>query len=147
MTARRISTSHRKGTLMQLAALAVAATFVLVGILGFVPGITTPYDELGLAGQHSEAKLLGIFQVSVLHNLLHLGFGAVGLVMARKHAGARSFLLVGGMLYLGLWAYGLFIEPESALNFPPLNAADNWLHLGLGLGMIGLGLTLERDRA
>ncbi|MGI8700643.1 MAG: hypothetical protein ACR2JU_05450 [Nocardioidaceae bacterium] len=27
----------------------------------------------------------------------------------------------------------------------PLNDADNWLHLGLGIGMIGLGLALARD--
>lgn len=127
---------------LQLAAAGVAATFVLVGILGFVPGITSDYGELGLAGHGSEAHLLGLFQVSVLHNVVHLLFGLVGLAMARSVSGARGFLIGGGATYLVLWAYGLFIEPESALNFVPLNAADNWLHLALGLGMVTLGLLL-----
>ena len=50
--------------------------FLLVGILGFIPGITTGYDDLSFAGHHSEAELLGIFQVSVLHNLVHVAFGS-----------------------------------------------------------------------
>lgn len=127
---------------LQLAAAAVGATFVLVGILGFVPGITSDYGQLGFAGHQSEAHLLGLFQVSVLHNVVHLLFGLVGLAMARTLSGARTFLVAGGAVYLLLWMYGLFIEPESALNFVPVNAADNWLHLALGLGMIALGLLL-----
>lgn len=61
--------SSRTKSPVQIAALVVGAVFLLVGILGFVPGITTDYDLLGGAGHHSGAKLLGIFQVSVLHNL------------------------------------------------------------------------------
>ncbi|MDP8911663.1 MAG: DUF4383 domain-containing protein, partial [Actinomycetota bacterium] len=39
----------------------VSATFVLVGILGFIPGITS--DAPGkFAGEESDAELLGIFQ-------------------------------------------------------------------------------------
>ncbi len=133
--------------LLQLVAAGVAATFVLVGILGFVPGITTDYGDLGLAGHESEAKLLGLFQVSVLHNLVHLGFGLVGLVMARHAPGARTFLVGGGTLYLAIWLYGLFIPHDSGLNFVPVNEADNWLHLALGLGMIALGLILAESVA
>ncbi len=131
--------------LVQTAALAVAVVFLLVGVLGFVPGITTNYSELELAGHGSKAELLGLFQVSVLHNLLHLGLGAVGLAMAARSATARTYLLAGGAAYLGLWAYGLFLgEEDHAVNFVPLNSADNWLHLVLGLGMIGLGVMLSR---
>jgi hypothetical protein len=127
---------------VQLVALAIAATFLLVGVLGFVPGITTDLGDLSLAGHHSGAELLGIFQVSVLHNLVHLGLGLVGVVLARKATGARLFLLGGGAAYLAIWLYGLFTEKESDLNFVPLNAADDWLHLALGLGMLALGLAL-----
>jgi len=31
---------------------------------------------------------------------------------------------------------------SSSANFVPLNEADDWLHLGLGVGMILLGLLL-----
>lgn len=128
---------------IQLAAGAVAAVFVLVGLLGFVPGVTTGYGDLAFAGHASGAKLLGVFQVSVLHNLLHLAFGLAGLALARTVGGARIFLAGGGAVYLALWLYGLAIDHSSGANFIPVNGADNWLHLGLGLGMLGLGLLLS----
>jgi hypothetical protein len=52
----------------------------------------------------------------------------------------------GGAVYLVLFVYGLLIDHDSGANFVPLNTADNWLHLLLALGMLGLGLAL-RPRA
>ncbi|WP_412102917.1 DUF4383 domain-containing protein [Plantactinospora sp. KLBMP9567] len=45
-----------------------------------------------------------------------------------------------------LWLYGLVIGHDSPANFVPLNTADDWLHFGLGLGMIGLGLLAGNRR-
>ncbi|WP_122817978.1 DUF4383 domain-containing protein [Nocardioides pantholopis] len=120
------------------------AVFLLVGILGFVPGITTNYDSLDFAGHHSRAELLGIFQVSGLHNLLHLAFGIAGLALARKATAAIGYLVVGGVLYLGLWIYGLVVGHDSSANFVPVNSADNWLHLVLGVAMVAMGLWAQR---
>jgi hypothetical protein len=130
--------------LVRLAATAVGAVFLLVGILGFVPGITTNYDELSFAGHESSAELLGLFQVSILHNIVHLLFGVAGLAMARTAKGATTYLIAGGAIYLVLWLYGLVIDHGSAANFVPVNHADNWLHLFLGIAMIGLGLIGRR---
>lgn len=129
---------------MQVAAALVAVVFLLVGVLGFVPGVTTGYDRLGFAGHHSMAMLLGLFMVSVLHNIVHLLFGVAGLASARTPRGARLFLIAGGAVYLVLWLYGLVIDHGSDANFVPVNTADNWLHLGLGAGMIALGLLTAR---
>jgi Domain of unknown function (DUF4383) len=134
-----------RGTLAQTAALAVAGTFLLVGVLGFIPGITTDFDELAFAGHESDAALFGVFEVSVLHNLVHLLFGVAGVVMARTHVGARSYLVGGGVLYLGVWLYGVVVDEASDANFLPVNEADDWLHLGLGVGMIALGALLWRE--
>lgn len=133
------STSVRR-TPRQLIAATVAAVFLLVGVLGFIPGITTHYDMLYGAGHHSGAMLLGVFNVSILHNLVHLAFGVVGLTLARTVTGAKAFLVGGGIVYLILWLYGMLIDQDSAANFVPINTADNWLHFGLGLGMVALGL-------
>ncbi|MER7460176.1 DUF4383 domain-containing protein [Micromonospora sp. NPDC126480] len=130
---------------VQVAALVAAGVFLLIGVLGFIPGITTDYDEMRFAGHHSGAKVLGLFQVSILHNILHLGFGLAGLVLARRVSGARLFLAGGGALYLGLWLYGFFIDRESGANLLPVNDADNWLHLVLGFGMLALGLLLSNQ--
>ncbi len=134
-------------TNMQKAAAVVGLVFLLVGILGFVPGITSQYGAMELAGHESDAKLLGIFEVSVLHNVVHLLFGAAGLALARTWSGARSYLLGGGAVYLVLWLYGLLVDKGTEANFVPVNIADDWLHLVLGLGMIGLALALSRERS
>jgi hypothetical protein len=118
--------------------------FILVGILGFIPGITTHYGDMSFAGHDSGAKLLGIFQVSVLHNLVHIIFGIVGLALARTLSGAKQYLLGGGVIYLVLWIYGLVIDKSGGANFVPLNSADDWLHLVLGVTLIGLGVITAR---
>ena len=126
-------------------AMGLGAVFLLVGVLGFIPGITTNYGAMTFAGHESGAMLLGVFQVSVLHNIVHLLFGAAGIAMARTDRMARLFLLGGGAVYLVLWIYGLIIDWNTAANFVPFNSADNWLHLILGLSMVGQGLWLGRD--
>ncbi|AVT38428.1 DUF4383 domain-containing protein [Plantactinospora sp. BB1] len=127
-------------------ALVVGVAFLLVGIAGFIPGVTTNYDSMTFAGHESDARLLGLFQVSVLHNIVHLLFGVVGLAMARTAERARLYLIAGGAVYLVLWLYGLVISHDSPANVVPLNGADDWLHLGLGIGMIGLGLATGNRR-
>jgi hypothetical protein len=130
-------------TPVQNVARLVGIVFLLVGILGFVPGVTTElYDGLDFAGEDSEAELLGLFQVSVLHNIIHLLFGIAGLALAATASGARSYLIGGGALYLVLWLLGLI----GGLDWVPANTADNWLHVVLGIGMIGAGVVLTRDR-
>jgi hypothetical protein len=122
--------------------------FLLVGILGLIPGITTNYDDLKFAGHDSDAQLLGIFDTSILHNIVHLLFGVAGLALAKTFEGARSFLIGGGVIYLALFLYGaIFGHDERSANFVPVNWADNVLHLALGGGMIALGLVLGKQVA
>jgi arginine exporter protein ArgO len=137
-------TTGRPRTTMQKVALAMGVVFLLVGILGFIPGVTTQYDTIGVAGHESMAMLLGVFEVSVLHNVVHLLFGVVGLAAARTYPAARAYLLFGGLIYLVLWLYGLVIDRESSANFVPVNSADNWLHFALAVVMVGAALALSR---
>ena len=126
---------------MQTVARVVGFAFLLVGIAGFVPGLTTNlYDGLEFAGDQGNAELLGLFQVSVLHNIVHALFG-VGILMAATPAGARTYLLGSGALYLVLFLMGIV----GVGDWVPINSADNWLHLGLALGLIALGLLTTRE--
>lgn len=126
-------------SLLQTFAAIMGLAFLLAGVGGFIPGITSNYDELKLAGTDSNAKLLGLFRVSVLHNLVHLAFG-VGLIAAARRSWAATYLIGGGVAYLGVALYGILIDKTSDANFLPLNDADNLLHVGLSLAMIILGL-------
>ncbi|WNG83199.1 DUF4383 domain-containing protein [Mycobacterium sp. ITM-2016-00316] len=129
---------------VQIAAMVIGAVFLVFGVAGFIPGITSDFDELSWAGHHSGALLLGVFAVSILHNVVHLAFGIAGLILARTAASAKAYLLWGGAAYAVLWVYGLAIDHHGPLNVVPVNAADNWLHLGLAVAMIGSGVTLGR---
>lgn len=122
-----------------------AAIFLTVGILGFIPAVTSNVDQLAFAGHDSRAELFGIFRVSVLHNLVHLAFGVVGLAMATGVNRAMAFLTGGSLIYFVLWIYGFSIDLGSDANFVPLDTADNWLHLILAVGMLCAGLLLLRD--
>ena len=118
-------------TMAQTLALLFGVVFLLVGILGFIPGITenAPGD---FAGSDSDANLLSAFQISVLHSLAHAAFG-IGIIAARKHATALTYLLVSGIAYLALFVLGIV----GGLDWLPADDADDWLHLGLAVALLG----------
>src|SRR5262245_31764088 len=66
---------------VQCAALLVAAAFLWFAIAGFIPGLTT------------QSRLFGVFEISILHNLLHLAFGVVGFALAGTYGRARAYLV------------------------------------------------------
>jgi hypothetical protein len=130
----------RYRTPIQELALLVGLGFLLAGIAGFIPGLTTNYGDLSFAGHDSGAKLFGVFQTSILHNLVHLLFGVAGIVLSRARESARAFLVGGGLVYLVIFVYGLLTSDNSGANFIPLNGADDVLHAALGGSMVVLGL-------
>jgi hypothetical protein len=138
--------SHRfAGTPVQKTALIVGIVFLLVGIAGFIPGVTHSAEHLHGAGADSEALLLGVFQVSVLHNFVHLAFAVAGIAVAARARASRMYLIIGGLVYLVVWLYGLIAVGNDQLNFIPVNNADNWLHLVLAVGMVLLGIFVGRE--
>jgi hypothetical protein len=141
----RATTTRKAG--VQLGALVVGVVFLLVGIAGFIPGITTGYSTMSFASHTSGAHLLGFFQVSILHNAVHLLFGVAGVLLSRRALSARNYLFYGGIIYGVLFLYGIVVPSMSAANFVPVNDADNFLHLVLAAGMIGLSLVLGRGPA
>lgn len=127
---------------VQGAAMIVGAVLIILGVLGFVPGVTANLDQLDWVGQRSGALLFGTIAVCALLNVVHLVVGAAGFWFARTYAGARAYLLGGGLLYLGVWLYGALVDFGSDAHVIPLNTAANWLHFGLGLVMVLLAVTL-----
>lgn len=118
----------------QKAALVFGVVFLLVGILGlFVEnGMSMDADlERGL--------LLGLFPVNLLHNLVHLAFGAWGIAASRSHPASRTYGRVGAITY-ALLVVLAFITP-TLFGLVPIGGHDIWLHavLALGLAWIGWG--------
>jgi Domain of unknown function (DUF4383) len=142
----RYETARYRAPVQELALL-IGLAFLAAGSAGFVPGVTTHYGDLSFAGHGSDAKLFGVFQVSVLHNLVHVLFGVAGIVLSRTRETSRAFLFAGGAIYVVLFFYGLATPQDSAANFVPLDSADDYLHLSVGLGMLVLGSIPDTVRA
>jgi hypothetical protein len=120
-------------TLAQKLALLFGVTFIVVAIAGFIPGLTTNlYDGLEFAGDNGNAELLGLFEVSILHNIVHALFG-IGILMAATHRGALTYLLYSGIAYVVLFVMGIV----DLGDWVPINGGDNALHGLLGLAFLG----------
>jgi hypothetical protein len=126
----------------QSVALLAGLVLIALGILGFIPGVTTNDGSMSFAGHGSGAKLIGVFQVSVLHNIVHILLGLAGVGLAKTASGARQYLTGGGIACLALWVLGI----ANVGKWIPVNAADDWLHLALGVGLIGLGFATSGSR-
>jgi hypothetical protein len=108
------------------------AAMLLVGVLGFIPGVTTHYGDLQLA-HGSRADLFGVFRVSILLNLLHVVVGTVGIAIGRTRALALASLV--------LWLVGVF----AAGAWLSLDTADNWLHFLFAVTLLGLALLVGSE--
>jgi hypothetical protein len=113
-------------------ALVVGLAFLGVAILGFLTTGTTMEASM----EHAP-RLLGLFPVNLLHNLIHLVFGLWGLVASRGAGAARSFLRIAGVIYLALAALA-FVSPTT-FGLVPIGGHDIWLHLVLGAIMAYFG--------
>ena len=87
--------------------------YVAIGILGFVPGIT------------SDGMLLGIFAVNALHNIAHLVLGAV-LIWASMSPAMTTVNKAMAVVF-GVLVIASFIAP--IVEQLPLNPPDTVLHL------------------
>jgi hypothetical protein len=135
----------RERTDIQRAALLFGVVFLLVTLVGFIPGITTDYDDLTRFDGEG-AKIFGIFGTNILENIVHLLYGVAGLAAASSWAASKTYFIWGGAIYLVVWLYGLLggSDEDSSANFLGLNSAADWLHFVLGVTMIAVGFLLSR---
>lgn len=115
--------------------LAAGVLFVLVGILGFIPGVTTaPHvHDPNLAIEASYGRLLGLFPVNVLHNLVHLALGVWALAVYKNYAQAKNFCKASAVIYGVLTIAGLIPGLNTLFGLVPIHSHDVWLHAVLAL--------------
>jgi hypothetical protein len=120
---------------IQRVALAFGVVFVVVTILGFMASGTSMEADPDAA-----PKIVGLFPVNVLHNLVHLGFGVWGLVASRTPGAALVYARIGGVAYLALAALA-FVTPDL-FGLVPIGGHDIWLHALLGIALAAAGFTM-----
>lgn len=100
---------------------------VVVGVLGFVNN-----------------PVLGLFQVDLNHNIVHLLSGVIGIIAASSgHASARMYLIIFGLIY-GVVAVLGFIGGGSVLGLITVNQADNYLHSAIALVSLAVGFGAKK---
>lgn len=107
---------------------------LIIGVLGFVPGITT------------DMHLLGIFHVDAIHNIIHILTGIVGIVISKSDMSARKFFRVFGIIYAIVTIVG-FVQGTTVLGIFGINMADNILHLVITVVALAIGFGGKKGMA
>jgi hypothetical protein len=94
---------------------------VLVGLLGFF------------------ATTIVVFDVNVLHSIVHLASGVAALLCAgASYKAARMYLIIFGLVY-GVVTLAGFLNIEPIVSLLNINSADNWLHLAIAAACLVVG--------
>jgi hypothetical protein len=109
----------------RLYATLVGGALVIGGIIGF-------FYSSSFGSPGSVHAVFGILDVNAWHNIVHIVTGALGLLLAGY--AARQYALGLGVIYIAIAIWGFAIgNHESILGFVPINTADDYLHLTLGV--------------
>jgi hypothetical protein len=114
--------------MVQTLAWVFGIVLTLVGVLGFVPGITT------------DMMLLGIFHVDSLHSIVHIVSGLAALAAAWGMYSARMYFQAFGVVY-GLVTVLGFVTGGAILF--ETNMADNLLHLVIAAVALYAGFMMK----
>jgi hypothetical protein len=115
-------------------ALIYGIVFLLVGIAGFIPGLKTPMDmDVHLAVDGVSGRLLGLFPINSLHNIVHLAFGVWGVLAYRTFPAARLYGRSVAIIYGVLTIMGLIPVLNTTFGLIPLYSHDIWLHAVLAI--------------
>jgi hypothetical protein len=144
---------------MNLRALArvFGIVFIVVGILGFIPGVTLMHHDHAsenlVVGGPGHGELLGLFHVNLLHNLVHIAFGVWGLLAAGSLANSRLYFRGVGVIYAVLAVLGLISAGNihNTFGLIPIHGHDVWLHAviaaaGLYLGFLAKATDVTESR-
>jgi len=138
-------------------ALVLGIVLLLVGILGFIPGLVShlaPAADVnpgdadaapGAALLHSYGYLFGLFPINALHNLVHIVWGVLGIAAYRSLSGARTFAKATAVVYGVLTILGLIPGLNTVFGFIPIYGHDVWLHALITIAAAYFGFA-HRDR-
>ncbi len=122
-------------------ALIFGIIYLLVGLLGLIPGLLTPTSMPGVTVNVLSGNLLGLFPVNIVHTIVHLLLGLWGVIAYRSFDASRSYARVAGIIFLVLFVFGLIPGLNTLFGLAPLSGSDIWLHLVSGIIALYFGLT------
>ena len=109
-------------------ALIFGIVYMLVGVLGFVPGLVQHHEMPDLTVKPFSGKMLGLFPINVLHNIVHMAIGAWGILASRSVGASRLFGKGLAIFYGLLVILGLIPATNTLFGLVPIYGHDVWLH-------------------
>lgn len=131
---------EQERTVVQRAAQIFGWILVALGVLGFFASGVSMEDDPLLA-----PRLLGLFPVSVLLNVVHLLLGVWGIGSERFFAASKLYAIGAGIVLVLLAVIGL--GSPSLFGTMPVGGENVWLHLILGIALIAIGSLARRRPA
>jgi len=115
-------------------ALVLGIVFLLAGASGFIPGLLhpVPADAPPLSVATGYGLVMGLLPVNLLHNLVHILFGILGVVAFAGLFAPRVYAQIVAVTYGLLVVLGLFPATYTLFGLVPIYGNDVWLHLVLG---------------
>lgn len=116
--------------MIRMFALIFGIIYLLVGILGFVPGLNQHHADLPpIAIDSFYGRLLGLFPVNILHNIVHIAIGGWGILASRSVGASRLFGKAVAIIYGLLAVLGLIPGANTMFGLVPIFGHDVWLHI------------------
>jgi hypothetical protein len=130
-------------------ALAFGIVFLLVGLAGFIPGLLADpaADEPALAIEAARGRLMGLFPVNLVHDLIHVIFGIWGIVAYRSFPAARVYAKSVAVIYAVLVVMGFIPILNTTFGLAPIYGHDIWLHALLAIVAAYFGFRSESEPA
>ena len=123
--------------MLKTMAMVFGVVLLVVGALGFVPGVT-----------NSDGLLFGIFHVNTLHNIIHLVSGAAALYAGMtSFSASKMYFQIFGVIYLLVAILGFFYNDADILGVLANNMADIWLHVVIAVVALYLGFATKEEMA
>ncbi|MBD2064648.1 DUF4383 domain-containing protein [Funiculus sociatus GB2-A5] len=130
-------------------ALIIGIFFFLCGVMGFIPAFvkepTVTPDVANLGFTTGYGYLLGIFPINVLHNIVHLVVGLLGILASISLDSSRLYSGLLGIFYGLLTVMGLIPATQSTLGLIPIFGNDVWLHAVTAAIAVYFGFLVKPD--
>ncbi|MGH2448711.1 MAG: DUF4383 domain-containing protein [Chloroflexota bacterium] len=115
----------------RLGILIIGVVYLILGILGFVPGLyATP--PAGVPPLHVTAGygfLFGIFPVNITGDIFRIVVGVLGILFAATFRTAESYSRLIALVFAILTFCGFVPHIDTLLGAMPIYSNDAWLHM------------------
>lgn len=121
--------------MVRFIASALGILLIVVAVLGFMP-------EFNQSG-----KLLGIFAITSISNIMHLVTGVIALMCGLKSSKASVFFFIAvGVIYGATAILGFYDNTMALFRFLASDGANNWFHAIIAAVALYLGIYYFRKQ-